>query len=70
MEVLTGGPATQQRFSEASEAALGSISLRSSKYRASREYRAEMVRTHLPRVLALSAERAVAGHAEPRGVGQ
>jgi carbon-monoxide dehydrogenase medium subunit len=70
MDALKGGPATPQRFSEATEAALGNISLRNSKYRASREYRAEMVRTHLPRVLALSAERAVTGSAEPRGVGQ
>jgi len=70
MESLQGKPATPEQFSKASEAALGSLTLRSSKYRASREYREEMVRTHLPRILALAAERAASGHAVPRGVGQ
>ena len=70
MEALVGKPATQEQFSKAVEAALNNMSLRSSKYRASREYREEMVRTHLPRILARAAERAVTGHAEPQGVGQ
>jgi CO/xanthine dehydrogenase FAD-binding subunit len=70
MEALVGRQATEEHFNKASLAALDNITLRSSKYRASREYRQEMVRTHLPRVLALAAERAVTGHAEPRGVGQ
>jgi len=70
IEALTGAEASMEQFRKASAAALDGISLRSSKYRASREYRAEMVRTHLPRVLALAAERAVSGHATPRGVGQ
>jgi CO/xanthine dehydrogenase FAD-binding subunit len=70
METLVGKQATEEQFNKASEAALGTMTLRSSKYRASREYREEMVRTHLPRVMALAAERAVTGHAEPRGVGQ
>jgi CO/xanthine dehydrogenase FAD-binding subunit len=70
MEALAGKPATQEQFSKASEAALSNMTLRTSKYRASREYREEMVRTHLPRILARAAERAVTGHAEPRGVGE
>ena len=70
METLVGNPATQEQFSKASEAALSSMSLRSSKYRASREYREEMVRTHLPRIMARAAERAATGQAEPQGVGQ
>jgi carbon-monoxide dehydrogenase medium subunit len=70
MEALVGGPATKGQFSKASEAALGSMTLRSSKYRASRAYREEMVRSHLPRIMALAAERATSGQAEPRGVGQ
>jgi carbon-monoxide dehydrogenase medium subunit len=70
MEMLTGREASEDLFNEATEAALGGISLRSSKYRASREYRTEMVRTHLPRVLALATERAMTGHAVPRGVGR
>jgi len=67
---LIGFPATDEQFQKATEAALSGMSLRSSKYRASREYREEMVRTHLPRILALAARRAETGQAEPRGVGQ
>ena len=70
MKVLVGAPATPQQFAKATEAALSDMNLRSSKYRASREYREEMVRTHLPRIMARAAERAATGHAEPRGVGQ
>ena len=70
MEALVGRPATQEQFSKATKAALSGMSLRSSKYRASREYRAEMVRTHLPRTMALAAERAASGQATPRGTGQ
>jgi CO/xanthine dehydrogenase FAD-binding subunit len=70
MEALVGKPATQEQFSKAAEAALNNMSLRSSKYRASREYRKEMVHTHLPRIMARAAERAQTGHVQPRGVGQ
>jgi len=70
MEALKGAPATEEKFNETANALLGDLSLRSSKYRASREYRAEMVRTHLPRILSLAAERAMSGKAEPQGVGQ
>ncbi len=70
MKVLAGKPGTQDQFAKASEAALSNMNLRSSKYRASREYREEMVRTHLPRIMARAAERAATGQAEPRGVGQ
>ena len=61
MNFLVGGPATMDRFVEAAQLALNSLSLRDSKYRASKAYREEMIRTHLPRVLALAAERAVEG---------
>jgi carbon-monoxide dehydrogenase medium subunit len=70
IETLVGKPAAEEQFHKATEAALNSLTLRSSKYRASREYREEMVRTHLPRVMALAAQRAATGEAEPRGVGQ
>jgi CO/xanthine dehydrogenase FAD-binding subunit len=70
MESLIGAAPSTERFSQATEAALQQISLRSSQYRATRKYREEMIRTHLPRVLARSAERAVSGHAVPVGVGQ
>jgi CO/xanthine dehydrogenase FAD-binding subunit len=70
IETLVGKPASDEQFHKAAEAALANLTLRSSKYRASREYREEMVRTHLPRVMALAAQRAATGEAEPRGVGQ
>jgi CO/xanthine dehydrogenase FAD-binding subunit len=56
MEVLVGGPATASQFAKATEVALQNVELRSSKYRATREYREQMVRTFLPVIL----ERAVA----------
>jgi len=34
------------------------VTLRASKYRATREYRATMIRTYLPVILARAAERA------------
>lgn len=64
MEFLANGPATDNRFEEAAEIALGKLTLRDSKYRASKPYREEMVRTHLPRVMARAAQRAVKGHGE------
>jgi carbon-monoxide dehydrogenase medium subunit len=69
MDALTGRPATTDWFVDAAEAALDNISLRSSKYRASREYREEMIRTHLPVVLGRAAERALTGRVVPEGVG-
>jgi len=56
MEVLVGGPATHEQFARAAEVALENVELRASKYRASREYREQMVHTWLPVIL----ERAVA----------
>jgi CO/xanthine dehydrogenase FAD-binding subunit len=70
MEVLTGGPAVPEQFINAANAVLAAVVLRTSKYRATREYRAEMIRTHLPLILSLAAERARSGHAVPQGVGQ
>jgi len=69
MDVLTGGPAGPEQFIKAAEAVLASVPLRTSKYRATREYRAEMIRTHLPLILARAAERARSGFAVPEGVG-
>ncbi len=74
MEVLVHGPASREQFREASEAAVSGVSLRSSKYRATREYREEMIRSQLPDVLARASERAVngslAGLTEPQGAWQ
>lgn len=61
MEVLAGGPATAERFDKAADAVLASVTLRSSKYRASQEYRTQMVRTFLPAILARAVSRARAG---------
>jgi len=69
MDVLSGEPVSDELFHQASETALEELSLRSSKYRASSEYRAEMVRSHLPRVLALAAGRARDAIAVPSGAG-
>ncbi len=57
-EVLVGKPATQEQFEKAAEAALDNVSLRASKYRATREYREKMIRTWLPVILAKAARRA------------
>jgi carbon-monoxide dehydrogenase medium subunit len=69
MEVLTGGPAVTEQFEQAAEAVLDSVTLRTSKYRATQEYRVQMIRTQLPLILARAAERARSGHAVPEGVG-
>ena len=70
MELLMGETASPDQFGSAAEAILSSVPLRSSKHRATREYRAEMIRTHLPVILARAAERARSGQAIPEGVGQ
>jgi len=69
MQVLTGGPAEPQQFAAAAAAVLASVPLRTSKHRATREYRAEMIRTHLPLILSRAARRARSGHVVPEGVG-
>ena len=56
MEALVGGPANTSQYAKAAEVALQHVELRASKYRATREYREQMVRTFLPAIL----ERAVA----------
>ena len=61
MEVLVGSSASAEQFSKAAEAALASVTLRSSKYRASTEYREQMVRTYLPAILTRAVERAKEG---------
>ncbi len=58
MEKLAGCTATQASFEGATETLLDNVALRTSKYRASREYREEMLRVHLPAVMSVAAERA------------
>ena len=57
-EALIGGPANAEQFDKAVAIALASVSLRTSKYRATEEYRSAMIRTYLPLILARAAERA------------
>jgi len=58
MQVLVSGAASAEQFDKAADAALASVSLRSSKYRASHEYREQMIRTYLPIILARAVQRA------------
>ena len=57
-EVLIGGPATDAQYEKAVDVALSNVTLRTSKYRATEEYRRTMIRTYLPIILARAAERA------------
>ncbi len=56
--VLVGGTSSTQQYEKAAEVALDNVTLRASKYRATREYRATMIRTYLPIILAKAVERA------------
>ncbi len=58
MDVLIGGQATASQYNKAAEVALQNVELRTSKYRATREYREQMVRTFLPAILERAVERA------------
>lgn len=55
---LVGGPATPGQFARAVAVVLKNVTLRTSKYRATEEYRKTMIRTYLPIILAKAAERA------------
>ena len=69
MNVLQGGETGAAQFNAAAEAVLASAPLRTSKHRATQEYRAEMIRTHLPLILARAAQRARSDRVIPEGVG-
>jgi len=56
--VLVGGATSTEQYEKAVEVALDNVTLRASKYRATREYRETMIRTYLPIILARAAERA------------
>jgi len=56
--VLVGGTTSTEQYEKAAAVALDNVTLRASKYRATREYRATMIRTYLPIILAKAAERA------------
>ena len=57
-EVLVGKPVAPSQFEQATDVALSHITLRTSKYRATEEYRKTMIRTWLPTILATAAQRA------------
>ena len=57
-EVLIGKPASPGQFEKAADVALQHISLRTSKYRATEQYREAMIRTYLPIILSTAARRA------------
>jgi CO/xanthine dehydrogenase FAD-binding subunit len=57
-EVLIGKPASPEQFEAAAEVTLQHISLRTSKYRATEQYRETMIRTYLPIILSTAARRA------------
>jgi len=56
--VLVGGTTSRKQYDKAVDVALDNVTLRTSKYRATEEYRTTMVRTYLPVILARAAERA------------
>jgi carbon-monoxide dehydrogenase medium subunit len=58
MASLEGEPANEASFRKAAAVALENAALRSSKYRATEEYRADMILNHLPLVLEQAAGRA------------
>lgn len=66
---LRGQPVGQEAVEAAVEAARASLSPRTSKYRATADYRQEMIDVLLRRVLPLAAERARTGEAVAEGVG-
>jgi len=68
-EALSGQAVGEASLQKAIDAALSSISPRTSKYRATASYRREMMEVLLRRTLPLAAERARTGKATPEGVG-
>lgn len=67
--VLRGQPANEETLDSAVAAAHETLTPRTSKYRATADYRQEMIEVLLRRVLPLAVERARTGHAVPEGVG-
>jgi carbon-monoxide dehydrogenase medium subunit len=58
MQTVVGEPPSSELFAAAAEAVLGEISLRTSKYRATSDYRQQMIRTWLPVILERAVSRA------------
>ena len=60
MKLLTGGPPSAEACAAAAELILGEVTLRTSKYRATSDYRSTMIRTWLPAIIDRAAKRAEA----------
>ena len=69
MAFLACQPVAAGTLAQAAETALTEVNLRTSRHRATAEYRAEMIRLQLPYTLARAVERAKSGQAAPAGVG-
>ncbi len=67
MDFLSGRPAVDETFARAARVAQREVGLRTSRHRATQEYRAEMIRTLLPKTMAEAAERARAGPGTQKG---
>ncbi len=58
MDVLTNNAPSAEQFAAAAEAVLAEVTLRTSKYRATSDYRTTMIRTYLPVILGRAVDRA------------
>ncbi|MBI5928815.1 MAG: FAD binding domain-containing protein [Chloroflexi bacterium] len=67
--VLTGQPANDATIESAIDTAVKILKPRTSKYRATGEYRREMIAVLLRRTLQLAVQRAQTGQAVPEGIG-
>jgi len=68
-QAIIGHPTNETTIEQAIEAAAASIQPRTSKYRATADYRREMIAVLLRRTLPLAARRAQTGEAVPEGIG-
>lgn len=68
-DILIGQPATDATIETAIETALQILKPRTSKYRATGDYRKEMIAVLLRRTLQLAVQRAQTGQAVPEGIG-
>ena len=68
-DALNGQPLTQDTIEQAISVAHETLEPRTSKYRATADYRVEMIAVLLRRTLTLAVQRAKSGQATPEGVG-
>ena len=70
MDFLCGRPVTSETFTLAADLTLNEVHLRTSRHRATDEYRAQMIHTLLPQTLMMAAERARATQTSPQDSAQ